>query len=65
MTNLTYLIYDCETHLSRDTLQNLFEMAAMPFPCNGILVAFGNLPRIFPVSLGKYISCLIMSSGIK
>ena len=25
-------------------------MAAMPFPCNGILVVLGNLPRIFPLS---------------
>ena len=23
-----------------------FEMAAMPFPCNGILVVVGNLPRL-------------------
>ena len=26
---------------------NFFEMAAMPFPCNGILVVQGNLLRIF------------------
>ena len=25
-------------------------MAAMPFPCNGILVILSNLPRIFPMS---------------
>ena len=28
----------------------VFEMAAMPFPCNGILLIQGNLPRIFPIS---------------
>ena len=27
--------------------KSFFEMAAMPFPCNGILVVVGNLPRIF------------------
>ena len=27
------------------------EMVAMPFPCYGILVVLGNLPRIFPMSL--------------
>ena len=27
----------------------LFEMVAMPFPCNGILLVQGNLPRVFPV----------------
>ena len=25
----------------------LFEMAAMPLPCNGILLIQGNLPRVF------------------
>ena len=27
---------------------SIFEMAAMPFPSNGILVVLDNLPRIFP-----------------
>ena len=29
---------------------DLFEKAAMPFPCNFILIAVNNLPRIFPMS---------------
>ena len=28
---------------------HIFKMAAMPFPCNGILLFVGNLPRIFPM----------------
>ena len=31
-----------------------FEMAAMPFPCNGILLIQGNLLRIFPTTLNNY-----------
>ena len=27
----------------------IFEMAAMPLPCNGILLIQGNLPTVFPV----------------
>ena len=34
-------------------------MAAMLFPCNGILVVLGNLPRIFPMSSLIYASFLI------
>ena len=37
----------------------LFEMAAMPFPCNDTLVVLGNLPRIFPVSSLIYANFLI------
>ena len=29
--------------------QGLFGMAAMQFPCNGILLIQSNLPRIFPM----------------
>ena len=29
-------------------------MAAIPFPCNGILVDQGNLPRVFPVFTLNY-----------
>ena len=35
-------------------LSTLFEMTAMPFPCYGILVVVGNLPRIFPVLQDKF-----------
>ena len=31
-------------------------MAAMPFPCTGILLIQGNLPRVFPVFTFKYAS---------
>ena len=34
-------------------------MAAMPIPCNGILVFVGNSPRIFPVPSLLYASFLI------
>ena len=34
----------------------LFEMAAMPFLCNLILVVLGNLLRIFPMSSLVYAS---------
>ena len=33
-------------------------MAAMPFPCNGILLIKGNLPRILPVFTLSYASFL-------
>ena len=29
---------------------NIFGMAAMQFPCNGILLIQGNLPKIFPMA---------------
>ena len=34
-------------------------MAAMPFPCNGILLFQGNLPRVLSVLVLKIASCLI------
>ena len=34
-------------------------MAAMPFPCNGILDVQGNLTRVFPVCTWNYASFLI------
>ena len=34
-------------------------MAAMPFPCNDILVVLGNLPIIFPMSSLIFASFLI------
>ena len=34
-------------------------MAAMPFLCNGTLLFQGNLPRVLPVIIYKYASCLI------
>ena len=42
----------------------IFEMAAMPFPCNGILVDLGNLPRIFPMCSLIYASFLIPYSNL-
>ena len=30
----------------RQSKQTVFEMAAMPFPCNGIFLIQGNLPRV-------------------
>ena len=40
-------------------LFSFFEMVAMPFPFNCILVFQGKLPRIFPVSSLIYVSFLI------
>ena len=37
----------------------LFGMASMPFLCNGTLLFQGNLPRVLPVTIFKYASCLI------
>ena len=39
-------------------VNQIFEMAAIPFPCYGILVVVGNLPRFFPVSSLIYASFL-------
>ena len=36
----------------------VFGMAAMPFPCNGILLIQGNLLRIFPMSTLRQASFL-------
>ena len=37
----------------------IFEIAAMPFPCNGILPFQGTLPRVSPVFTYNYASCHI------
>ena len=42
-----------------------FEMAAMPFPCNGILLIQGNLLRIFPVNNHHYMKHYNASEGKK
>ena len=42
------------------TFFNFFEIAAMPFPFNGILVVLGNFPRIFLMSSLIYVSILIL-----
>ena len=47
--------------LQRQMLENLFEMAAMPLPCYGILVVVGNLPRIFP-GWGEVIDCYVVQT---
>ena len=39
-------------------------MAAMPFPCNDILVVVGNLPRIFPMSSLIYASFFVSPISI-
>ena len=39
--------------------EDLFEIAAMPFPCNGILLIQGNFPRFLSVLGLKIASCLI------
>ena len=38
---------------------HLFEMAAMPLPCNGTVLIQGNLPRVLSVFVLKIASCLI------
>ena len=53
-----------ETFLKDLTGQVIFEMAAMPFQCNGILVVLGNLPRIFPMFSLIYASFLIPYSNL-
>ena len=37
----------------------IFGMAAMPFLFNGTLLFQGHLPRVLPVKIYKYASCLI------
>ena len=37
-----------------------FGMAIMPFLCNGTLLFQGHLPRVLPVTVLKYVSCLIL-----
>ena len=39
--------------------QLIFGMATMPFLCNGTLLFQGHLPRVLPVTILKYASCLI------
>ena len=38
---------------------HIFGMATMPFLCNGTLLFQGHLPRVLPVTILKYASCLI------
>ena len=40
-------------------IASFFGMAAMPFLWNGTLLFQGNLPRVLPVIIYKYASCLI------
>ena len=42
-----------------DKREKLFEMAAMPFICNGILLIQCNLPCFLPVLILKLASCFI------
>ena len=37
----------------------IFGMATLPFLCNGTLLFQCNLPRVLPVTIYKYASCLI------
>ena len=40
-------------------LHNLFEMAAMPFPCNAHLFCFVNIPTVLLMFFNKFASCSI------
>ena len=40
--------------LHKHWTQKIFGMAAMPFPCNGILLFQGNLPRVTQVVFQMY-----------
>ena len=42
-----------------NNVNEFFEMATVPLPCNGILVVVGSSPRIFPMSSLIYASFLI------
>ena len=42
----------------------VFEMAAMPLPCNGNLLIQGNLPKVLPVLILKDAGCLIIIRSI-
>ena len=39
--------------------KEIFGMASMPFLCNGTLLFQCNLPRVLPVTIFKFASCLI------
>ena len=36
---------------------SLFEMAALPFPCNGLLLCCVNLSKVFLMFFNKFASC--------
>ena len=55
IAHFTFLLSD----LSSSFLFFLFGMASMPFLYNGTLLFQGNLPRVLPVIIYKYPSCLI------
>ena len=38
---------------------NIFEMAPMLFPCNGLLLCWVNLPKVLLMFLNKFDSCSI------
>ena len=42
--------------LEGQALKLFFEMLALPFPCNGMWVDLGTLPRIFPMYYCIYAS---------
>ena len=38
---------------------SLFEMAAIPFPCNGLLLCCVNIPTVLLMFFNKFASCSI------
>ena len=51
--------FDKGLRLNLRFFPSIFGMAIMPFLCNGTLLFQGNLPRVLPVTIFKYASCLI------
>ena len=49
---------DLAVEHSFNPYKNIFGMAAMPFPFNGILLIQDNLPRVFPMFTLNYASFL-------
>ena len=47
--NINWKLVDSKLYSKVVHLCFIFGMAAMPFPCNGILLIQGILPRIFPM----------------
>ena len=45
--------------LQQNKLKDVFEMAAMPFPCNGHLLCCVNIPTVLLMFFNKFASCPI------
>ena len=59
MTSRRYCHFRVHAFKKLHMYTTIFGMAAMPFLCNGTLFFQGNLPRVLPVIIYKYASCLI------